>query len=335
MVSVEAWNRSLADRVRLNRQILENKYWFLPVDNVGHENFAPVGRGVQTGEQCGRYVGLDVCKDVDAHKGVHVKGVDCTGKVVVRLRHWWCHKSGCPVCFIRGWAKREADNIVARLLEGEKRGFGKSEHVTVSVALADRGLSESVMRQRSWDALADRGFYGGSLLFHGFREDKARGVLVWSPHYHAFGFIKGGFDRCRECVHVRDACRSCDGFKGREVRGYARDGYLVKVHAERTTLFGTAWYQLHHATVRLGIKRFHVVTWWGACSYRKYASASLKAQAVCVACGGEMERAFHNGERCIVKDIGHEGYVPWFVDDEFDSSGLPNYVEIVRGGMSG
>ena len=42
MVSAEAFNRSLAQRIRLNRAILTNKYWMLPVDNKGHEDFMPV-----------------------------------------------------------------------------------------------------------------------------------------------------------------------------------------------------------------------------------------------------------------------------------------------------
>ena len=49
LLNVEAYKRSLAQRVSLNRQILQNKYWFLPVDNKGHEDFVPVGRGVSLG----------------------------------------------------------------------------------------------------------------------------------------------------------------------------------------------------------------------------------------------------------------------------------------------
>jgi hypothetical protein len=30
----------------------------------------------------------------------------------------------------------------------------------------------------------------------------------------------------------------------------------------------------------------------------------------------------------IVKDVGSPDYVPLFVDDEFDESGQPNYVEV-------
>jgi len=329
MVSVEAVNRSFSERLALNRQILKNKYWFLPVDDVGHSNYMPVGRGVKTSDLCGRWVGYWVCKNVEGHEGVHVGDVDCTNKVVVRHRHLWCNKSSCPICFIRGWSVRDARSIVGRLTEGENRSFGKIEHITVSVAVADRDLPESVLRKRCRDALVDRGVSGACMIFHGFREREDRLALVWSPHYHALGFIEGGFDRCRSCVHNREDCRICDGFKGREVRGFAKDGYLVKIHEERKTVFGTAWYQLNHATVRVGVKRFQSVTWFGNVSYCKFRSEKSKSEVLCPACENEMVRSFYVGDRHIAKDIGDADYVPLFVDDEFNSSGQPNYVDAV------
>jgi len=44
MTSLEAVNRSFSERLQLNHAILENKYWYLPTDNKGHENYQPVGR---------------------------------------------------------------------------------------------------------------------------------------------------------------------------------------------------------------------------------------------------------------------------------------------------
>jgi hypothetical protein len=58
------------------------------------------------------------------------------------------------------------------------------------------------------------------------------------------------------------------GFNGREVRGFEKDGYIVKVMGERKTIFGTAWYQLNHSTIRTNVKRPHACTWFGVCSYR-------------------------------------------------------------------
>jgi len=280
LVSAEAFTRSVAERVRLNRAVLTNLYWLLPVENRGHEDFQPVGRGLKRSEFCGSWRSFMVCKNKELHEGKLLHGVDCTDKVVVRHKHLWCHKSSCPVCFISGWSLREARAIEGRINEGVRLGFGKPEHITVSVGLVDRDLPEFVMRERSRVALLDRGVIGGCMMFHGYRIDRGRGVLVWSPHFHTLGFVKHGFDRCRECVHDRGDCASCDGFKRREVRGYAKDGYLVKVHAVRKTILGTAHYELNHATIRIGIKRFQSVTWFGICSYSKLKSVKLQAKVL-------------------------------------------------------
>jgi len=330
MVSIEAYNRSLAQRVRMNRAILRNPYWLLPVDDKGHEFFSPVGRGVRSSELCGKHLSFVVCKNVEGHEGLSVGGVDCSGKVVVRHKHMWCHKAGCPVCFNRGWSVRGAQSIGGRVEKGVERGFGKVEHITVSVPPEDYHLSEKVLRKKCRSALSVRGVVGGCMIFHGFRIDRKRGVLVWSPHYHTLGFIEGGFDVCRSCVHKREDCSTCSGFKGREVREFKKDRYLVKVFAERETVFGTAFYQLNHATVRVSaFSRFHAVTWFGVCANRKYASAMLKSEDVCPACGDEMVRCAYVGKRVIARDIGDPNYRAVFVDDEFDECGEPKYPEIV------
>jgi hypothetical protein len=148
MVLTEAYSRSLAERVRMNRKILENKYWFLPVDDKGHEDFQPIGRGRKSSDWCGKFRGLVVCKNVEGHKGIVLSGVDCSGKVVVRHQHFWCKNSSCPVCFICGWSVRGAKFIEGRLNVGVERGFGKVEHVVVSVSEADYNLAESVLRKK-------------------------------------------------------------------------------------------------------------------------------------------------------------------------------------------
>jgi hypothetical protein len=99
--------------------------------------------------------------------------------------------------------------------------------------------------------------------------------------------------------------------------------------AESFCISGTAWYQLNHSTIRVGIRRFHVVTWFGGCGYSKFKSAEVVSEASCPACEGEMDRCFHAGKRRIVKDVGDVDYVAVFVDDEFDEFGEPNYVEVV------
>jgi len=329
IVSKDAYKRSLGERVSLNRQILKSPYWMLPVDDVGHENYVPVGRGVKSSNLCGSHRSFSVCSNVEGHKGKFLNSVDCTGKVIVRHNHMWCSKSSCPVCFIRGWSVSQARSIENRFIEGDRRGFGKVEHIMVSVAIADRGLSESTMRKKCRDALKDRGVIGGCMIFHGYRIGKEHEALVWSPHYHCLGYIEGGFDRCRKCIHKRDDCRSCIGFKGREVRGYAKDGYLVKVLPERETVFGTAYYLLNHATIRLGVKRFHSITWFGNCATRKFKSAEVKAKILCPICKDEMVKSIYMGKRRIVKDIGHADYVAVFPYERLDENGELNWISVV------
>jgi len=232
---------SVSERARLNRAILENDYWTLPVDDKEHENFMPVGRGARTSNLCGKWLSFQVCDNKELHEGVVVDGIDCTGKIVVSHSHLWCHKSSCPICFIRGWSVREARNIEGRLTAASERGFGEVEHLTASVPVEDYGLSEEALRRKCRMALLVRGVLGGVMIFHGYRKDRLRGVLSWSPHYHVLGFIRGGFDVCRDCVHDRGDCRSCSFFKGREVREYAKDKYLVKVFEKRKTVVGTAF----------------------------------------------------------------------------------------------
>jgi hypothetical protein len=330
---VEAQNRSLLERVRLNHAILTNKYWYRPVNNVGHENFSPVGRGVRSSPKCGEWVGLSVCKNVVGHEGLFLGGLPATGKVVVRHHHLWCNKSSCPVCFARGWSTRRARSITGRLNKGVERGFGKIEHVSISIPVAERDLPESVLREKARAAAVDRGVIGGCFIFHGFREDKVGEALVWSAHYHCLGFLKGrGFDVCRDCVHDRGDCEGCTGFKGREVRGYKRDGYIVKVLAERKTIFGTSYYQLNHSTIQYGVKRFSPITWFGCMSYSKFGSEKEHVEDCCPVCSENMTRSVYVGTACIIKDIGSPEYKAVFLDLEFDEEdGSPNYIDGWRG----
>lgn len=206
----KAYKRSLVLRTSLNQAILKNLYWTLPVDNKGHENWMPAGRGVKSSDFCGRWASYMVCKNIAGHEGVVVGGVNYSGKVVVRHKHLWCHKATCPVCFIRGWSVRGAKSIEGRLLEGEKRGLGEVEHITVSPKPADRDLPESVLRLKCREALLDRGVEGGCMIFHGFRINRGRKVLEWSPHYHVLGFVPAR-SKCRDCKKtcVRGLRRFC------------------------------------------------------------------------------------------------------------------------------
>lgn len=41
MTSADAVKRDFERRLSLNRAILEKRYWFLPVDDKGHEDYVP------------------------------------------------------------------------------------------------------------------------------------------------------------------------------------------------------------------------------------------------------------------------------------------------------
>ena len=219
--------------------------------------------------------------------------------------------------------------MASRFVKADKRGLGRVEHIVVSVAVADRGLSEYVMRKKCRDALFARGVVGGCMIFHGYRIDRERDVLVWSPHYHVLGYIEGGYSRCRNCKRKWNCLKGCGGFDDRAWQAFLKDGYYVKVLGKHETVFGTAHYQLNHATIRIGIKRFHAVTWFGSCGNRKFKSEELKAEASCPVCGGELVRAVYVGKRHIVKDVGHADYVSVLLFDEFGEDGEPNFIDVV------
>jgi hypothetical protein len=324
---------SFLERVKLNKELWDNLYWILSVDDRGHSDEVPVGRGVVSSPTfCGKPDGFDVCDKVENHKGVVYLRLDYTGKGCVKHRHLWCHKPSCPVCFIRGYAVREAHSIECALTEAAERFGSAIEHFTVSVPEEDYCLPYNVRRRKCEDAALDRGVLGAAFIYHGYRVDHTRMVLTFSPHFHGLGIIgHGGFDRCRDCVHARQDCGECDGFKGREVRGYARDRYLVKVFEKRQTVGGTAFYQLHHATIKLGLKRSNIVCWFGVLgnSVFKRKGAKVKPKALCPVCAlagvrTVMAHKKYVGKKPIAMNIGDPCYVRVF---PVDVSDLEDFVD--------
>lgn len=290
--------------------------------------FQLVGNGVRTNALCGTFSSFRGCLRTDLHEGVKI--FDCkdyTDKVYIEIHNHSCHRLSCPVCYL-SWATREAHKIVSRLAEAEKR-FGKPEHVVASVPIVDYGMDYENLRNKVVQVLESRGVIGGCMIFHGFRYNTVR-LWYWSPHFHVLGVIKGGY-RCRNCNHERGDCRSCNGFNGKEVRGFETDGYIVKVLGERKTVFGTAWYQLNHSTIRTNVKRPHACTWFGVCSYRKLKVKAEKRKSLCPICGEELVKVHYLGGKCIVKDKTSSNFVGSFVDDLSDSDGSPIWVEAVSG----
>jgi hypothetical protein len=308
------------------------------VDGYGtYGDFQLVGHGKVTNEFCGTFLSFKGCLRGDLHEGKVWKGLDCSHKAFIRVLHHWCNKPSCPTCFESGWAVREAGRIEERLKAASKH-FGEVHHIVASVPLRDYGLSFEALRSVVVKALSVRRVVGGVLLFHGFRynnaeEARRKRVVVgwyWSPHWHCLGFILGGFSKCRHCENVdrslRGNCRGCSGFYGKSMDAYGDDAFIVEVMEERLTLFGTAWYLLNHASLKVSVPLFRVATWWGVCSYRKLKVTPEKRKDLCPICHEELFKLFHVGARRIVKVKGERGYAPCFLDGLVAGDGSPNWV---------
>jgi hypothetical protein len=297
-----------------------------------------VGHGRVTNDKCGKFRGFWGCLgERGSHDVVTLDGKNHKGKVYVKKVFHSCDKPTCPVCFKRGWAVREAGNIESRIKGAEKR-FGKAEHIVVSVPQKDYGLSYEALQAKAIKVMAARNILGGCKIFHAFRYHSANETYVseparwfWSPHFHVLGFVDGGYSRCRHCKKSTLDCVACDGFEGRTRRCYEKDGYIVKVLGKRKSIFGTAWYQLNHASVKRGVKRFHVATWFGTCSYRKLKlkKGDRIPRNKCPICGMDLVRLRYMGFD-FAKIMG-EFWIREFEDDAFDSSGNPLWVEAVSG----
>jgi hypothetical protein len=103
------------------------------------------------------------------------------------------------------------------------------------------------------------------------------------------------------------------------------------VLGKRKTVFGTAWYQLNHSSIKVGVRRFHVCTWFGVCSYRRLKVTVEKKKVLCPICSEELVKLRYLGVRRIVKVKGECGYVGSFVDDLVDGDGSLNWCESSSG----
>lgn len=236
-------------------------------------DFQLVGHGQVTNDKCGTFRKVVGCTYTELHdKAIFDKKgalVNCTGKGYFKPYFHSCDKPSCPVCYERGWAIRQAGNIEFRLEQASKH-FGLAEHIIISVPVKDYDLSYGALRHKVDKVLKSRGVICGVKIFHGFRFDKLSRSWHFSPHFHILGFIYGGYGKCRNCKRKWNCLKGCGGFDDRNYHdGFLKDGYVVKVKDKRKTIFGTAWYQLHHSSIDVSKKRFHVATWFGVTSYHK------------------------------------------------------------------
>jgi len=178
--------------------------------------------------------------------------------------------------------------------------------------------------------LKARGVVGGCRIFHGFRYNVKKG-WYFSPHFHVLGFILGGYARCRNCKRKWNCQKGCGGFDDRAWQAFQKDGYYVKVFGKRKTVVGTAWYQLNHSSIKKNVKRFHVATWFGNCSYRKLKVTVEMRKAVCPICKHDLVRIRYFGVKAIITDRSS----PYYEQDSFEDyeeDGRIVYFESVKRG---
>ncbi|GAI13172.1 unnamed protein product, partial [marine sediment metagenome] len=201
----------------------------------------------------------------------------------------------------------KAENRISQV-----RGLGPAKHIMISLPQEDFGLVSTDypgLRRKVYKILKRVGTRGGCLIFHPFRRRCPRCGSIpemghkicsfcgnywfewyFSPHFHVvgFGWIEG---------------------TGQE---FLRSGYVVKNIGRRRSVGGTVLYQLSHAGVHLD---YHVVTWFGVCSYNKLRVVQEDREGnTCPTCGARLIPCawFGEGE----DPLATEGEGEYWVDPE-------------------
>ena len=290
-----------------------------------------VGGGEVSNAFCGNFSGWRICLNVAVHEAAGKSGV------FTRKVHFSCGKPSCPICCRTGWATREARKMEARLGRASERLGLDVEHISISINPRDYGVGdEKVLRAMALKACEELGIVGGSLVFHGSRHRRFERIkgsgfrqfgTDWSPHYHDLAFVKGGYT-CRDCGRKSNCLAGCGGFDDRRWRYYQKTGIYVKVmYQKRRSVFNTAWYELHHSSIKRDAKRAHVGTWHGVCSYRKMGKVKVvKSAGECPVCKRLLENGVYTGkknfvlnryspdyERDSMQDLVENGLQVWYV----------------------
>ena len=289
-----------------------------------------VGGGEVTDTYCGNFSGYKICLNVAAHEAAGKSGV------FTRKIHFSCGKLTCPLCTRSGWATKEARKVTARLNVASERVGLDVEHIVISFGREHYGIGdEKVLRAIALKACEELGIIGGDLIFHGSRHRRFEPIVGggfrqfgtdWQPHEHELGFVRGGYT-CRGCSRKSNCLAGCGGFDDRRWQYYQKTGIYVKVLPKRKTIGGTAYYQLHHASIRRDAKRAHVGTWHGVCSYRNMGKVKvIKEAGGCPVCGSPLQEGVYVGkknfvlnryspdyERDSMQDLAEDGVVVWYV----------------------
>lgn len=299
-----------------------------------------VGQNSPTKESCGKIGVFYGCVNVAGHHD-HFDGegkfVHCEGKVYMRYGKHSCDRYSCKVCY-RRVAGRQAVRAEERLAEGSKK-FGLAEHIIASVPLRLYYITDGHRLKLLARKIVEKvGVIGGSDVFHGFRYSYAKG-WYWSPHIHHLGYILGGY-KCRNCPNFdfasHSVCGNCNEFEARVRRMNDRDGWIVKVARDRISgkaevrksVRKTLGYELAHASVPVGVRRFRVLTYWGCMSYRKLKVTHKRVKRLCPLCHFELKAFRYNGSDALVLSFMKWGICGEFYDKLVDGKGRTNYVEV-------
>jgi hypothetical protein len=282
-----------------------------------------VGREPQTNGFCGKHGRYLKCDETSLHDSIG--GRDFYHNSVTN-----CHLYRCRVCWKYGWCVQRANWIESRFLTAVKvLGLPAKnvEHLCASVPKGLYDLSPQEMSREAILALKRSGVIGAVDVLHPFRKDLKRRDLYLSFHYHALGYIEGGYDRCRNCIKVGH-CWDCDGFEGVTRRAHKEDGWIVSlaknekgVAEKRSSIFGSAWYELEHSGYKVGVNRFQIVKWWGVVAKRKFKTVLKPVDYRCGVCKGRLKPTFLPlGSEGIVANRGERGFLKDFtlphVDDD-------------------
>lgn len=75
-----------------------------------------------------------------------------------------------------------------------------------------------------------------------------------------------------------------------------KDGYVVKVFGKRKIIVGTL-VSITHSSYKVDVKRFHVATWFGNCSYRKLKVSPEIRKEVCPICQHDLVEIRYFGSK--------------------------------------
>jgi hypothetical protein len=88
---------------------------------------------------------------------------------------------------------------------------------------------------------------------------------------------------------------------------------------------------LNHSSIKRGVTRFHVASWFGVCSYRKLKVTVEKRKALCPICLHDLGGIRYFGVKRIVFDRSLHGYMRDSYEDYLED-GRVVWVESVKRG---